>query len=208
MTIDRELRAGLPISILAVTSAMLLAGPALSDDQCTGHRLLTTPRSETSCQSLVLQIIVSPDQTIHAVLYPSAVTLYATPDMENRIVFRSSAGTTLTSQDYSSPRGTDGYYVFFGQWSPDSQYFAFSLSSSGGHSPWSFPIKVYGVKQNQIANFSDMINGNPTVSGQFQFSGPHTLIASTWKQPGDTGDAVPVSVDLEAAFAKVKPSAN
>jgi len=116
---------------------------------------------------------------------------------------RSSDGTTLTSQDYSSPRGTNGYYVFHGQWSPDSQYFVFSLSSSGGHSPWSFPIKVYAVKKNLIANFSDMIGGNPTVSGQFQFSGPHTLAASTWKKPGATEDAVPVNVDLEAAFEKL-----
>jgi hypothetical protein len=48
-----------------------------------------------------------------------------------------------------------------------------------------------------------MIGGNPTVSGQFQFSGPHTLAASTWKKPGATEDAVPVNVDLEAAFEKL-----
>jgi hypothetical protein len=58
-------------------------------------------------------------------------------------------------------------------------------------------------KENLIANFSDMIGGNPTVSGQFQFSGPHTLAASTWKKPGATEDAVPVNVDLEAAFEKL-----
>jgi hypothetical protein len=126
--------------------------------------------------------------------------------MESRVVFRSSDGTTLTSQDYSSPRGANGYYVFHGQWSPDSQYFAFSMSSSGGHSPWSFPIKVYGVKKKLIANFSDMIGG-PTVSGQFQFSGPHTLVASTWRKPGAPDDAIPVSVDLEAAFAKLPAAA-
>jgi hypothetical protein len=127
--------------------------------------------------------------------------------MESRVVFRSSDGTTLTSQDYSSPRGANGYYVFHGQWSPDSQYFVFSMSSSGGHSPWSFPIKVYAVKKKLIANFSDMIGANPTVSGQFQFSGPHTLVASTWKKPGATDDAIPVSIDLEAAFGKLPSSA-
>jgi hypothetical protein len=123
--------------------------------------------------------------------------------MESRVVLRSSDGTTLTSQDYSSPRGANGYYVVHGQWSPDSQYFVFSMSSSGGHSPWSFPIKVYSVKKKLIASFSDVIGGKPTVSGEFQFSGAHTLLASTWKKPGETDDPVAVSVDLEAAFGKL-----
>jgi hypothetical protein len=191
----------LPIGAMV---AVALAPVAVrADDSCSGHQLLTTPRSETSCQNFTAQIFVSPDQAAHAVVLPSDVTLYATPDMESRVVFRSSAGVTLTSQDYSSPRGENGYYIANAQWSPDSQYFVFSLISSGGHSPWSYPMKVYSVKKNQVANFSNMINGNPTVSGQFQFSGPHTVVASTWKQTGDLNDSVLVTVDLDAAFAKL-----
>ena len=190
-------------SIVIAATATPPADIALADEPCSGHQLLPTPRPEMSCQTLAPELFVSPDKATHALVYPTDITLYATPDMESRVVFRSSDGTTVTSQDYSSPRGANGYYVFHGQWSPDSQYFVFSLSSSGGHSPWSFPIKVYSVKRKLIGNFSDMIGGNPTVSGQFQFSGPHTLVASTWKKPGATDDAVPVSVDLEAAFAKL-----
>ena len=52
------------------------------------------------------------------------------------------------------------------------------MMSSGGHSPWSFPIWVYSVKRNQFASFSDMING-------------------------DLDDKVPVSVDLETAFDRL-----
>jgi hypothetical protein len=198
---------GLPSLIaasIAITGATLpLAETAFAEPPCGGHQLLPTPRPEMSCQTLVPELFVSPDKATHTLVYPADVSLYATPDMESRVVFRSSDGTTLTSQDYSSPRGTNGYYVFHGQWSPDSHYFVFSMSSSGGHSPWSFPIKVYAVKKNLIANFSDMIGGNPTVSGQFQFSGPHILVASTWKKPGATEDAIQVSVDLEAAFEKL-----
>src|SRR5262252_8457307 len=83
-------------------------------------------------------------------------------------------GDTLTSKDYSSPRGINGYYVFNAKWSPDSQFFVYSTSSSGGHSPWSFPMMVYSRQQNRIAGFSDMINGEPTVSGDFHFADPHT----------------------------------
>jgi hypothetical protein len=190
-------------SIAIAAVSLRLAGTVLAEGICSGHQLLPTPRPEMSCQTLAPELFISPDKATHALVYPVDVSLYATPDMESWVVFRSSDGTTLTSQDYSSPHGTNGYYVFHGQWSPDSQYFVFSMSSSGGHSPWSFPIKVYMLKKNLIANFSDMIGGNPTVSGQFQFSGAHTLVASTWKKPGATEDAVSVSVDLEAAFEKL-----
>jgi hypothetical protein len=186
----------------------VLSGQVLADDApCDGHQLLSKPRPETSCQNVKTQIIVSPDKTTHAQIFPMDISLYATPDMESRVVLRSSSGDTLTSRDYSSPRGTNGYYVASALWSPDSQYFVFSLISSGGHSPWSFPMKVYSLKKNLIANFSDMIGGNPTMSDQFRFSGPHTVVASTWKQPGSTDVAVPVTVDLEAAFQKL-PAAN
>ena len=80
------------------------------------------------------------------------------------------------------------------------------MTSSGGHSPWSFPIMVYGVRKNQFAKFSDMINGAPTLSGQLQLSAPHTVTAKTWKRPGATDDTVPISVDLDAALAKLKPA--
>jgi hypothetical protein len=203
MNFHIRLRSLIAASIAITAAATPLAGTVLADEPCSGHQLLPAPRPEMSCQTLSPELFVSPDKATHALVYPADISLYATPDMESRVVFRSGDGTTLTSQDYSSPRGANGYYVFHGQWSPDSQYFVFSMSSSGGHSPWSFPIKVYGVKKRLIANFSDMIGGNPTVSGQFQLSGPHTLVASTWKKPGATDDAIPVSVDLDAAFGKL-----
>jgi hypothetical protein len=194
-------------AILAVTPLMALTRQTLADNAlCSGHQLLSKPRPETSCQNVKAQIFVAPDKATHAQILPADVSLYATPDMESRIVFRSSSGDTLTSQDFSSPRGANGYYVAAAQWSPDSQYFVFSLISSGGHSPWSYPMKVYSLKKNVVANFSDMIGGNPTVSEQFRFAGPHTVVASTWKQPGATDVAVPVTVDLEAAFQKLPPA--
>ena len=49
---------------------------------------------------------------------------------------------------------------------------------------------VYGRKKNVIAAFSDMIGGNPTVSGDFNFTGPLRVVASTWQQPGSTDDKV------------------
>ena len=144
---------------------------------------------------------------LHAVVLPVDVSLYATPDMESRVVIRTSDGNTLNSEDHSSPRGEQGYHVYAAKWSPDSAFFMYSLTSSGGHQPWSFPIMVYSRKRNAIAKFSDMIGGLPTLLGSFDVSGPNSLTAATWKEQGAFDDPVPVTADLETAFDKLTPPA-
>ncbi len=193
------------LSMLLVLASVTARSGFADYARCTGHRLLAAPRSESSCTRLKFEIYTSPDKTVHAVVYPSDVSLNTTPDMESRVVIRSSNGETFASQDYSSSRGMNGHYVYEAKWSPDSNYFVFSLTSSGGHSPWSFPIWIYGRKENQFVRFSDMTNGAPTLSGDFQFSGPHTVAATTWKEPGAIEAKVPVSVDLEDGFKKLTP---
>jgi hypothetical protein len=198
----------LSLSILVLSAVTLLPIPAIAEGACSGHKLLPTPRPESSCSNVKPQIYASPNGALRALVFPVDVSLYATPDMESRVVIRNSKGDTLTSKDYSSPRGTNGYYVFNAKWSPDSQFFVYSMSSSGGHSPWSFPMMVYSREKNRIAGLSDMIGGKPTVSADFHFTGPHTVVASTWKQPGSLDDKVAVTVDLEDAFGKLAPSSD
>ena len=205
------MRCEMPLWILLLLSvpgpaSMTFARDAYAEVVCSGHKLLPIPRPQSSCSNVKPRIYPSPDGALRALVFPVDVSLYATPNMESRVVIRTSKGDTLTSKDYSSPRGTNGYYVFDAKWSPDSQFFVYSTSSSGGHSPWSFPMMVYSRQQNRIAGFSDMINGEPTVSGDFHFADPHTVVASTWKRPGSLDDKVAVTVDLEEAFAKLAPS--
>jgi hypothetical protein len=201
-------------SVLAFAAAGLLATSVQAADLCTGHQLLRVPRPELSCSDLKLRVYPSPDGTLRAVVYPADISLDATPDMESRVVVRTSKGQTLTSRNYSSPRGFNGYYVVNAQWSPDSRFFVYSLSSSGGHSPWQFPMAVYGreavhgSEKDRIVAFSDLINGNPTVSPEFKFIGPHTVTASTWKQPGSPEDKVPVTVDLQQALDNLPPQSS
>src|SRR4051794_14641802 len=167
-------------AVLILTSAL----PAFGQVKCTGQELLSKPRPDTSCTDVKPVIHPSPDKALRASVMAVDVSLYATPDMESRVVIRNTKGDTLTSKDFSSPRGMNGYYVVNAKWSPDSKFFVFSLSSSGGHSPWSFPIWVYGQKRNFFASVSTMIQGKPTVSPDFTFTAPHTLVAKTWKQEG------------------------
>ena len=203
----------MPLSMLLSLSVlgpatMTFATDASAEVVCSGHKLLPIPRPQSSCSNVKPRIYPSPDGALRALVFPVDVSLYATPDMESRVVIRNAAGDTLASKDYSSPRGTNGYYVYRAQWSPDSQFFAFSLTSSGGHSPWSYPIMVYSRQKNFIAKFSDMIDGKPTLSGDFSFTGPHTIRATTWKQPGDLDDTVAATVDLPGAFGKLPPSSD
>jgi hypothetical protein len=199
---------GRPQFTLALIAVALMAprGAAAAENQCEGHELLSAPRPEGSCRTINEKIHASPDNKLHAVVLPAEIGLNATPDMESRVVIRSVAGDTLNSYNHSSPRGANGYYVDTAQWSPDSQFFVYSLVSSGGHSPWSHPTMVYSVHHNRFTQLSDLIGGRPILSEKFQFSGEHELTASTWKQEGAPDDPVPVSVDLAAAFDKSKPN--
>ncbi len=79
------------------------------------------------------------------------------------------------------------------------------MSSSGGHSPWSFPTWVYSRKKNLIVSLNKMIGDNPTTSEDFNFSGPHTVAATTWDKPG-SDSRVPVVGDLEEAIEKLAAS--
>ncbi|HXL47422.1 MAG TPA: hypothetical protein VN975_01435 [Xanthobacteraceae bacterium] len=206
MGLDMRFALVICLAIAGLSSATLVPAPALAEVVCSGHRLLSSPRPESSCSSLKPRIYPSPDGALRALVLPVDVSLYATPDMESRVVIRTSNGDTVTSKDYSSPRGTNGYYVVNAKWSPDSQFFVYSMSSSGGHSPWSFPMMAYSREKKRIAPFSDMIDGKPTLSADFHFDGAHRLVAETWKAPGSLDHKVPVTVDLEDAFGKLPAS--
>jgi hypothetical protein len=198
-----NLRTPLSLVLVAITAAVLPPWGAFAAAPCSGHLLLSQPRAQGSCQDVKPRTFTSPDKKTIASVLAVDKGLNATPDMESNVAIRSGAGATLASKDYSSPSGANGYYVLNAKWSPDSQFFVYTMMSSGGHSPWLFPTWVYSVKRNAFANFSDMINGSPIVSGTFTIAKPHTLNASTWKAPGDPDDKVPVSVDLETAFDKL-----
>ena len=182
---------------------LLWAGTALAQtvDQCSGRDFLNPPRAEGSCLTIKPQVYPSPDQALRAIVFPSGMDLHASPDIESRVVIRGNDAKLVTSKDYSSPRGTNGYYVVRAKWSPDSQFFVFSMSSSGGHSPWQFPTWVYSRQKNTFISFSTMISGNPTISDDFDFTGPHTIKATTWEATG-SDKQVPVVVELAEAIAR------
>jgi hypothetical protein len=192
------------LATAAMLFAQLSSARAQGTDPCSGHQLLPAPRAEGTCLAVKPQIYPSPDKTLRAFVFPVGLDLHASPDIESRIAIRGPDAKLLTSKDFSSPRGANGHYVVRAKWSPDSQFFVFSMASSGGHSPWSFPTWVFSRQKELIFSFNEMIGGNPTLSDDFNFSGPHTLTATTWGKSG-SDKQVPIVVDLADAVKKIAP---
>jgi hypothetical protein len=58
---------------------------------------------------------------------------------DSRVELRTKEGS-LCSKDYSSNDSEHGYAVAKAAWTADSQFFVYSLQSSGGHSLWHTPV--------------------------------------------------------------------
>ncbi len=83
----------LSFSIFGLAS-ITFATNAPAQVACSGHKLLPIPRPESSCSDVKPQIYPSPDGALRALVFPVDVSLYATPDMESRVVIRSSNSDT------------------------------------------------------------------------------------------------------------------
>ena len=186
----------------AILALMLRSSDAMARTACEGHQLLPVPRAVSSCKTPRPSSFPSPDRALTAVVVPADPSLHATPDMESRIDVKSRSGRIRASKDYSSPGGANGYYVIRAKWTSDSQFFVYSLSSSGGHSPWQSPMAIYSRAAKAFVSFSDLIGGNPTLSSNFKLIGAHGLIATTWRDQNIERPRQ-VTVDLKDAMSKL-----
>lgn len=196
----------------APVCALLATGlPGSSDaaagSACAGHQLLPVPRAAASCKTLLPSVFAAPDGALTADVYAVDPSLHATPDMESRIAIKVQKGQIRGRQlraakDYSSPGGANGYYVVHAKWTPDSQFFVYSLSSSGGHSPWQSPMAVYSRASNAFIEFSKLIGGNPTLRPSFRLVGAHSVVATTWRDH-NIEQSKEVTVNLKGAISSL-----
>ena len=111
-------------------------------------------------------------------------------DSESRIEFRSADNDLLCALDYSSEDGEHGFGVVKAEWTLDSHYFVFSLSSSGGHQPWHAPTQFYSRKDGIIRSLDDYFE--PGISkAHFHLIAPNTVKTEAF-------EGKPVSVKLGA----------
>ena len=102
-------------------------------------------------------------------------------DFESNLEFYSPKNQMLCSLDYSSEDGEHGFRVVKAAWTPDSNYFVFSLSSSGGHQPWHAPTLFYSTRDNTVRSLDRYTNAPGISSGGFSLQAPNVVLTEVWR---------------------------
>jgi hypothetical protein len=147
----------------------------------------------------------SPDGSAHVVIVPVSKEK-GRSDYESRIEFRARHGKVDCALEYSSDDNEHGFGVVKAEWTPDSQYFVFSLTSSGGHQAWHAPTQFLSLKDGMVRTLDDYFVAEIT-GAEFHIVAPNTVRTHIWE-----GKPIPVSIKLEAlpplrSLRKSKPFA-
>jgi len=119
----------------------------------------------------------SPDKSIVALVFPVSKPGYES--YESRVELRSKSGRVLAQHDYSSADGEHGYGVAKAAWTPDSNFFVYSLESSGGHQPWHSPVNYYNRAQSKFRSLDDALY-DAVANPQFSISAPDRVAVELW----------------------------
>jgi hypothetical protein len=98
---------------------------------------------------------------------------------ESKIIIETNKGKILCSKDYGSEDGEHGFDIVQALWTPNSQYFVYSMSNSGGHQPWHFPIDFISNADCQVHNVDNYIG--PIMKPSFQLKKPDIIKATKQK---------------------------
>ena len=120
---------------------------------------------------------------------------------ESEIEFYSRNGRRLCTLNYASKDGEHGFGVVKAAWTPDSRYFVFSLTSSGGHQSWHAPTLFYNAKSQAIFSLDEYVTGAGISKGDFTLMAPNTVLTEAW-----TGKAVPASFKLSELSTESRSS--
>lgn len=112
---------------------------------------------------------------------------------ESRVEIRDSGGKILRTRSFASKDGEHGYIVSHAAWTPDSEFFVFSVYSSGGHQPWHTPTYFYRRSNRQLKLLDDYLG--PITDPNFELSAPDILRTSKLKAYGDL-ESIPVEIKL------------
>jgi hypothetical protein len=113
-------------------------------------------------------------------------------DSESRIEFYSAQNQMLCGLDYSSGDGAHGFGVVKAAWTPDGEYFVFSLTSSGGHQPWHAPTLFFSHNDNAIFDLDNYAEASGISKGDFVLEAPNIVLTEAWR-----GKSVPVKFHLD-----------
>lgn len=142
----------------------------------------------------------SPDGMLNALVIPLSKS------GESRIEMLSTDGSLLLSQSYASEDGEHGFIVEQADWTPDSKFFVYSLSSSGGHQPWHSPIDFMAASTRSIHRMDDYVG--PITDPAFKVVPPNTLSVITGGIPDHKEKAIEVRLSELVMLKHVEPSSS
>ena len=89
---------------------------------------------------------------------------------ESRVEIRAASGALLCSRSYGSADGEHGFGVERAAWTPDSRFFVYSMSSSGGHQAWHFPTDFIAIQDCRIRRLDQFVG--PITDPEFKLRAP------------------------------------
>ena len=108
--------------------------------------------------------------------------------LESRIEIRKRSGPAFLRKSYGSADCEHGMGIDQGKWTPDSMFFVFNTSLSGGHQPWHWPIYFYSRKDNKIHSLDSLVG--PIVAPEFELTAPHSVATRVLEQGNSAGRQV------------------
>jgi len=145
------------------------------------------------------RIYSSPNGKYHAIVIPLRQAGYVAGESE--IVIKTEKGKILTSKSYGSKDGKKGFGVEKAHWTPDSNFFVYSMSSSGGHQPWHSPVYFFSVHDFKIRSLDDHVGA--VTDPNFELSAPNTVRGVATK--GNIDAETPFEVGLGELLRRERP---
>ncbi len=96
----------------------------------------------------------SPDGKYLAIVIPLPKAPYGSGESKIEI---HSKDAIICSESYGSEDGEHGFGVEHAAWTPDSKFFVYSMSSSGGHQAWHFPTYFISVRDFKIRKLDEYL---------------------------------------------------
>jgi hypothetical protein len=112
---------------------------------------------------------------------------------ESTVEFYSPQNLRLCSMDLSSVDGEHGFGVVKSEWTPDEDYFVFSLASSGGHQSWHAPTLFYDLRKNVIRSLDSYVAAAGISKSDFALEFPNIVVTEAWRD-----ESVPVKLRLDS----------
>ena len=104
---------------------------------------------------------------------------------ESQVEFYSPRHEMLCALDYTSADGEHGFGIVKAAWTPDNNYFVFSLTSSGGHQAWHAPTMFYTRRENSIHSLDSYVDGGIS-KGDFVLQSPNVVLTEVWRSEQPT----------------------